>query len=80
MTNEQIKIVQKLVDAKSDQVKSIRSEMAKVIVGQTNLVDRLLIALICQGHVLLEGVPGISGVDRHLVPPVYAPSRASRVL
>jgi MoxR-like ATPase len=36
-----------------------RREMAKIIVGQTELVDGVLIALICGGHVLVEGVPGL---------------------
>ena len=38
----------------------IRSEVRKVIVGQDALVSRLLIALLCGGHVLLEGVPGLA--------------------
>jgi MoxR-like ATPase len=36
-----------------------RREMAKVIVGQTELVDGVLIALICGGHALIEGAPGL---------------------
>src|SRR6266487_4713668 len=36
-----------------------RCEMAKIIVGQAELVDGVLIALICGGHALLEGVPGL---------------------
>ncbi len=39
---------------------SIKSELSKVIVGQTELMDLLVIALLCDGHVLLEGVPGIA--------------------
>ena len=38
----------------------IKSETAKVIVGQEMMIDRLLTALICGGHVLLEGVPGLA--------------------
>ncbi|WP_173843432.1 MoxR family ATPase [Novosphingobium sp. TH158] len=37
---------------------AIRSEVAKAVVGQTEMVDALLIALMAQGHVLLEGPPG----------------------
>lgn len=37
----------------------LRSEIAKVIVGQQNILDDTLIALIAGGHVLLEGVPGL---------------------
>ena len=37
---------------------AIRGQIAKAIVGQTQTVDHLLIALLAQGHVLLEGPPG----------------------
>ena len=37
-----------------------RAEVARVIVGQTAMVDRLLLALVANGHVLLEGVPGLA--------------------
>ena len=37
---------------------AIRAETAKVIVGQEEMIDQLLVALIAQGHVLLEGPPG----------------------
>ena len=36
-----------------------RGELAKVIVGQSDLVDGTLIALLCGGHALIEGVPGL---------------------
>ena len=38
----------------------LRQEIARVIVGQTYLVDRLLVGLLANGHVLLEGVPGLA--------------------
>jgi MoxR-like ATPase len=38
----------------------IRSEIGKVIVGQEYLVDRLLLALLCNNHTLIEGVPGLA--------------------
>ncbi|MCD6339964.1 MAG: MoxR family ATPase [Verrucomicrobia bacterium] len=38
----------------------LRSEIGKVIVGQRGLIDRLLIGLLANGHVLLEGVPGLA--------------------
>src|SRR3984885_3764177 len=38
----------------------LRQESGRVIVGQKYLIDRLLIALIANGHVLLEGVPGLA--------------------
>ncbi|HEY7146684.1 MAG TPA: MoxR family ATPase [Streptosporangiaceae bacterium] len=39
---------------------AVRAEVAKAVVGQDPVVTGLLIALICQGHVLLEGVPGVA--------------------
>lgn len=38
----------------------LRQEIAKVIVGQEALVERLIIALMCQSHVLIEGIPGLA--------------------
>jgi MoxR-like ATPase len=43
-----------------EQIKRVREEIGKVLVGQTVLVDRLLIGLLTNGHVLLEGVPGLA--------------------
>ena len=39
---------------------AVRSELAKVIVGQEEVVEQILIAIFAQGHVLLEGVPGLA--------------------
>lgn len=44
----------------SQWVEPLRQEISRVIVGQTQLIDRLLIALLADGHVLLEGVPGLA--------------------
>src|ERR1051325_947402 len=41
-------------------VENVRREMGKVVVGQEELGDQCLITLLCQGHALLEGVPGIA--------------------
>jgi len=41
-------------------VNEIRAEISKVIVGQHQMVDLLLIGLLCDGHILLEGVPGVA--------------------
>jgi len=38
----------------------LRAEMAKVIIGQQQAVDQLLVVLLCRGHALLEGVPGLA--------------------
>ena len=41
-------------------IKALRGEIGQVIVGQEQLVDRLLVGLLANGHVLLEGVPGLA--------------------
>lgn len=43
-----------------DWVPVLKEEMGKVLVGQADLVDRLIIGLLCKGHILLEGVPGLA--------------------
>ncbi|TFH42423.1 MAG: MoxR family ATPase [Chrysiogenales bacterium] len=48
------------VKAENGFVEKIKTEMAKVIVGQDALVDRILISFISGGHVLLEGLPGLA--------------------
>jgi MoxR-like ATPase len=48
------------VTANTYWIQPLQQEMARVIVGQKHLLDRLLIALLTNGHVLLEGVPGLA--------------------
>jgi MoxR-like ATPase len=48
------------MNAVSELVQHIRDEMGKVIVGQDELRNQCVVALLCRGHVLLEGVPGIA--------------------
>ena len=49
-----------LVAAQAETLAKIRQEVNKVIVGQEKLIDRLIIALITGGHLLIEGVPGLA--------------------
>src|SRR5712672_577029 len=49
-----------MVTENSAWIAPLREEMGRVIVGQRHLLDRLLIALLTNGHVLLEGVPGLA--------------------
>jgi MoxR-like ATPase len=55
-----IKTINEMIQKESAFVESLTSEVGKVIVGQKHMVDRLLIGLLCNGHVLLEGVPGLA--------------------
>ncbi len=48
------------IAAQGELVTKIREEVAKVIVGQEKLVDRLILAMTTGGHILLEGVPGLA--------------------
>jgi len=57
MTVEQL---QQQIAASSGWIQAVKDEMARVLVGQADLVDRLLIGLLCNGHILLEGVPGLA--------------------
>jgi len=50
----------KALEAHKALLETIRQEVNKVLVGQEKLLDRLLMALVCNGHVLLEGVPGLA--------------------
>mgnify|MGYP001220896402 FL=1 len=51
---------QKLIKNEASWVELLKSEMGRVIVGQKYLVDRLIVGLLANGHVLLEGVPGLA--------------------
>lgn len=48
------------VKQENEILSKVRNELAKTIVGQTYMIDRLLIALLSNGHILLEGVPGLA--------------------
>jgi len=56
----EIEQLNKQIQALNPLITGIQQEMAKSIVGQRNLIDRLLIGLLANGHVLLEGVPGLA--------------------
>ena len=55
-----IKELNERIERESVFVDTLRTEMGKVIVGQSHLVDTLLIGLLSNGHILLEGVPGLA--------------------
>ncbi len=44
----------------SNKIAEIKQEVSKVVVGQEKMIDGLLIALLCEGHILIEGVPGLA--------------------
>tara|TARA_S200000501_G_scaffold374693_1_gene424845 strand:- start:4134 stop:5126 length:993 start_codon:yes stop_codon:yes gene_type:complete len=48
------------IQQKSSFVQELRNEISNVIVGQNDLIDKILITIISNGHILLEGVPGLA--------------------
>lgn len=59
-TAEDIRLLNEKIDHAAGFVSRINSELSKVIVGQATMIERLLIGMLSNGHVLLEGVPGLA--------------------
>ena len=55
-----IQQIQSRVEAESSFIERLTREMSSVIVGQKYLIDRLLIGILSNGHILIEGVPGLA--------------------
>ncbi|MEI8344982.1 MAG: MoxR family ATPase [Candidatus Omnitrophota bacterium] len=55
-----IKQLAEKVEKESVVIRALQAEVGKVIVGQNYLIERLMVALLADGHVLLEGVPGLA--------------------
>ena len=55
-----IRAINEKIERESAFIDLLTMEMNKVIVGQKHMVERLLIGLLGQGHILLEGVPGLA--------------------
>ena len=55
-----VRVINELVHKQSAFVDKLTAEVAKVIVGQKAMIDRIMIGLLTGGHVLLEGVPGLA--------------------
>jgi MoxR-like ATPase len=58
--NTDIRALTERVQQESSFVEALNQETGKVIVGQRYMLERILIGLLCNGHVLLEGVPGLA--------------------
>ncbi len=58
--NVSIEQLQATVAAEASFVERLTAEINRVIVGQSHLIDRLLIGLLANGHILIEGVPGLA--------------------
>ncbi|HAD82123.1 MAG: ATPase [Candidatus Edwardsbacteria bacterium RIFOXYD12_FULL_50_11] len=58
--SDQIKRINEEIEKKSIIIQTITAEIGKAIVGQNYLVSRLLVGLLANGHILIEGVPGLA--------------------
>ena len=77
MDNE-VKLIDEKVKAKSEFIETINKAMAGTIIGQKNIIDRLLVAMLCNGHVLLEGNVGVGKTaDVDPPEPAFAASPAT---
>lgn len=59
-TGEDIRLLNQKIEHASVFIDRLRTELSKVVIGQLHMVDSLLTGLLCNGHVLLEGVPGLA--------------------
>lgn len=59
-TAEDIRLLNSKIQNNALFIDRLRAELAKVVVGQLYMVDRLMIGLLSNGHILLEGVPGLA--------------------
>ena len=60
MVETDIKELNERIQKESAFVDMVTMEMHKVIVGQKQMIERLMIGLLANGHILLEGVPGLA--------------------
>jgi len=58
--NAEVEELKSAIKASTEKFAAAKNEIAKVIVGQTEMVDSLLIALLADGHLILEGLPGLA--------------------
>ena len=58
--DKEIQILNKEAEKYSEQMRKVHLEISKVIVGHDKIIEKFLIALLADGHVLIEGVPGLA--------------------
>jgi MoxR-like ATPase len=57
---EEVAVSQDLKKEHQDKIRKVFEEVGKVVVGQEYMINRLLVGLFTNGHILLEGVPGLA--------------------
>ena len=60
MSSYDIRLINEMVEKESQFVERVFTELAKVVVGQREMVERVFMGLLCGGHVLIEGAPGLA--------------------
>ncbi|MCX6356808.1 MAG: AAA family ATPase, partial [Candidatus Aureabacteria bacterium] len=55
-----VRVIDEKVRRESAAIERLTGEIGKVIVGQKYLIERLIVGLLADGHILLEGVPGLA--------------------
>ena len=58
--NKEIKALNEQAEKYAKQLDVVKKEIQKVIVGQEEIIEKVILALIANGHVLIEGVPGLA--------------------
>jgi len=58
--SQDVQAIAALVKQRSEPIERMVESIGRVIVGQQAMIERLVIGLLCNGHVLLEGVPGLA--------------------
>ena len=60
MTTSDVSIITARIKEQSGFIDDVLREVSSVVVGQRSMVERILMALLCEGHILLEGLPGLA--------------------
>jgi MoxR-like ATPase len=60
MIGQGVSLINEKVKKESAVLEAVRLQMGKVLIGQNVMIDRLLIGILGNGHILLEGVPGLA--------------------
>ena len=58
--NQEIQLLNKKAENYADEMRDVHAEVSRIIVGQQDIIEKLLIALIAEGHILMEGLPGLA--------------------
>ena len=67
------------LDELGQSVISVKAEVAKIIVGQDKMVEQMLVAILANGHILIEGVPGVAKTLAAKIMAKTISSRFSRI-